>query len=73
MYSYPLGEREEEVAACASTLFRDCLLGEGVQGDQSRVGKRKRTGAPQGPSKVWMYFTKIYTTDPDGVCSVPLL
>ena len=48
MYSYPLGEREEEVAACASTLFRDCLLGEGVQGDQSRVGKRKRTGAPQG-------------------------
>ncbi|XP_039802396.1 uncharacterized protein LOC120666589 isoform X2 [Panicum virgatum] len=43
-----IGEREEEVAACASTLFRDCLLGEGVQGDQSRVGKRKRTGAPQG-------------------------
>ena len=68
MYSYPLGEREEEVAACASTLFRDCLLGEGVQGDQSRVGKRKRTGS-RG-SKVWLYFTKIYTTDSDRVYAV---
>ncbi|RLN29604.1 uncharacterized protein C2845_PM05G03730 [Panicum miliaceum] len=65
-YSDPLGEREEKVKAYTNT-FRDCLLGEVGQGDQSRVGKRKRTGAPEGRSKVWLYFTKFYTTDPDRV------
>ena len=53
-----------------STLLRDCLLGEVGQGDQSRLGKRKRTGGPEGGSKVWLYFTKIYTTDPKQVYAV---
>ncbi|RLN29768.1 uncharacterized protein C2845_PM05G03720 [Panicum miliaceum] len=66
-----IGEREEEVKAHMSTLLRDCLLGEVVQGDQSRVGKRKRTGgALEGGSEVWLYFTKIYTTDPNRVYAV---
>ncbi|PUZ67623.1 hypothetical protein GQ55_3G450800 [Panicum hallii var. hallii] len=65
-----IGEREEEVKACMSTLLRDCLLGEVGQSDQSRVGKRKRTGAPEGGSEVWLYFTKIYTMDPDRVYAV---
>ncbi|PVH63108.1 hypothetical protein PAHAL_3G476000 [Panicum hallii] len=65
-----IGEREEEVEACMSTLLRDCLLGEVGQSDQSRVGKRKRTGAPEGGSEVWLYFTKIYTMDPDRVYAV---
>ncbi|PVH63111.1 hypothetical protein PAHAL_3G476400 [Panicum hallii] len=65
-----IGEREEEVKACMSTLLRDCLLGEVGQSDQSRVGKRKRTGAPGGRSEIWLYFTKIYTMDPDRVYAV---
>ncbi|PUZ67609.1 hypothetical protein GQ55_3G449700 [Panicum hallii var. hallii] len=65
-----IGEREEEVEACMSTLLRDCWLGEVGQSDQSRVGKRKRTGAPEGGSEVWLYFTKIYTMDPDRVYAV---
>ena len=53
-----------------NTLLRDCLLGEVGQGDQSRLGKRKRTGGPDGGSEVWLYFTKIYTTDPGRVYAV---
>ena len=53
-----------------STLLHDCLLGEVPQGDQSGVRKRKRTGGTEGGSKVWLYFTKIYTTDPKQVYAV---
>ena len=69
-YSCPLDEREEEVKACMSTLLHDCLLGEVPQGDQSGFRKRKRTGGTEGGSKVWLYFTKIYTTDPKQVYAV---
>jgi len=65
-----IDEREEEVKACMSTLLHDCLLGEVPQGDQSGVRKRKRTGGTEGGSKVWLYFTKIYTTDPKQVYAV---
>ncbi|CAL4898372.1 unnamed protein product [Urochloa decumbens] len=47
----------------------DCFSSD-VQGDQSRPGKRKRTGAPDGSSDVWFHFTKVYTADPDKVYAV---
>ncbi|CAN6343523.1 unnamed protein product [Urochloa humidicola] len=64
------GEHEEEVNTCMNSLLRECLLGEGDQGDKSRPGKRKRTGGPDGKSEVWMHFTKVYTADPDRVYAV---
>ncbi|CAN6343514.1 unnamed protein product [Urochloa humidicola] len=59
------GEHEEDVNTCRDSLLRDCLLGEGDQGDK-QPGKRKRTGK----SEVWMHFTKVYTADPDRVYAV---
>ncbi|CAN6348205.1 unnamed protein product [Urochloa humidicola] len=59
------GEHEEEVNTCMDSLLRDCLLGDGDQGDK-QSGKRKRTGK----SEVWMHFTKVYTADPDRVYAV---
>ncbi|CAL4891420.1 unnamed protein product [Urochloa decumbens] len=58
---YCNGEQEE---------LRCCFSGEGVQSEQSRPGKRKRTGASDGSSDVWFNFSKVYTADPDKVYAV---